>query len=190
MPVLVCHPATPCAAITSVTAEARWLPDGRLGFYYVLAGRSSQVRVPALALAQADRADELWRHTCCEAFVAGPTEGGYSEFNFSPSGAWAAYRFTAYREGMRPVAVVADPVIDVRITGDRIELDAFIGSRSVPLSDEGLHLGLTVVVEDLSGALSYWGLAHPLPRPDFHHADGFRFALPAPVSDRQRLGNL
>jgi hypothetical protein len=184
MPALLCHPSTPCAAITAVTADARWLPDGRLGCYYVLAGRTAQVRVPALV--QADRADELWRHTCCEAFVAEPADGGYSEFNFSPSGAWAAYRFTAYREGMRPVAVVADPVIDVRITADHIELDALIGSRSVPLADEGLHLGLTVVVEELSGALSFWALVHPLPRPDFHHADGFRFALAAPAPDRQR----
>lgn len=183
MPALRCHPATPCAAIAAVTADARWLPDGRLGFYYVLEGRTAQVKVPALA--QADRADELWRHTCCEAFVAGP-EGGYSEFNFAPSGAWAAYRFSAYREGMRPVAVVADPVIDVRITAERIELDALIGSRSVPLREDGLHLGLSVVVEELSGVLSCWALAHPLAHPDFHHADSFRLALAAPVSDRQR----
>ncbi len=184
MPLLLCHPATPCTAITAVTAEARWLPDGRLGFYYVLEGLVAQVKVPALA--QADRADELWRHTCCEAFVAGPAAGAYTEFNFSPSGTWAAYQFTSYREGMRPVAVVADPVIDVRITADRIELDAYIGSRSVPLADDGLHLGLAVVVEERSGTLSYWALFHPLPRPDFHHADGFRFALAAPASDRQR----
>lgn len=188
MQALVCHPATPCVAITAVTADARWLPDGRLGFYYVLEGRPAQVRVPVAA--QADRVDELWRHTCCEAFVAGTTDGAYTEFNFSPSGAWAAYQFTAYREGMRPVAVVADPVIDVRITEDRIELDALIGSRSVPLREEGLHLGLSVVVEELSGVLSYWALVHPVARPDFHHADSFRFALAASVSDRQRLGNL
>lgn len=181
---LLCHPATPCAAITAVTAEARWLPDGRLGFHYVFEGRIADVRWPASA--QSDRADELWRHTCCEAFVAGPGPGAYTEFNFSPSGAWAAYQFTSYREGMRPVAVVADPTIDVRMLADRVELDAIIGSRSVPLGEDGLHLGLTVVVEESSGALSCWALAHPLPRPDFHHADGFRFALAAPASDRQR----
>ena len=188
MPSLLCHPATPCAAITAVTAEARWLPDGRLGFHYVLEGLVAQVKLPVSA--QSDRADELWRHTCCEAFVAGPAPGAYTEFNFSPSGAWAAYRFTSYREGMRPVAVVADPVIDVRVTADRIEIDAFIGSRSVPLGEDGLRLGLTVVVEEVSGALSFWALSHPLPRPDFHHADGFRFALAASPSDRQGLRNL
>lgn len=175
MPELQCHPATPCAAIRRVSAEARWLPEGRLGFYYVMEGDTSEVRLPESR--QSDRADELWRHTCCEAFVAGPAAGGYSEFNFSPSGAWAAYRFTTYREGMRPVAVVADPVIAVRIAPDRIELDALIGSRSIPLGEAGLNLGLAVVVEERSGQLSYWALAHPAARPDFHHADTFRFSL-------------
>ena len=172
---LICHPATPCAAIQRVSAAARWLPDGRLGFYFVLEGDAAQVRLPVSR--QADRADELWHHTCCEAFVAGPAAGAYTEFNFSPSAAWAAYQFIAYREGMKPVAVVADPSIEVRILPSRIELDALIGSRSVPLGLDGLHLGLAVVVEELSGRLSYWALTHPAVRPDFHHADSFRFAL-------------
>ncbi len=173
---LQCHPATPSTAIQRVSADARWLPDGQIGFYFVLEGDSAAVRLPESR--QPDRADELWRHTCCEAFVAGPAAGAYSEFNFSPSGAWAAYRFTAYREGMKPVAVVADPQIDMRVSPRRIELDALLGSRSVPLGEGGLRLGLAVVVEERSGQLSYWALAHPTARPDFHHADSFRFALP------------
>ena len=172
---LICHPATPCAAIRRVTAAARWLTDGQLGFYYVLEGDADAVRLPVLR--QADRADELWRHTCCEAFVAGPVAGAYTEFNFSPSASWAAYQFIAYREGMKPVAVVADPSIEVRVSPGSIELDALIGSRSVPLGADGLLVGLAVVIEEVSGQLSYWALAHPAPRPDFHHADGFRFAL-------------
>lgn len=176
MPQLVRHPASG-SAILRVNAEARWLPEGQIGFYFVLEGETSAVRVPVAG--QSDRADELWKHTCCEAFVAGPGAGGYSEFNFSPSGAWAAYQFTGYREGMKPVAVVADPVITIRQTAERIELDALIGSRSIPLGHQGLRLGLAVVVEEKSGRLSYWALAHPAAKPDFHHADGFCFPLPA-----------
>ncbi len=42
------------------------------------------------------RADELWKTTCCELFVY---DGGgrYREFNFSPSGQWAGYVFSGYR---------------------------------------------------------------------------------------------
>jgi hypothetical protein len=29
------------------------------------------------------------------------------------------------------------------------------------------------VIEDQSGGVSYWALAHPPGKPDFHHADGF-----------------
>ncbi len=177
MPQLVCHPHTPSKAIHTVSAEVRWLPEGQIGFYFVLEGDIAAVRIPVVG--QSDRADELWKHTCCEAFVAGPRVGGYSEFNFAPSGAWAAYQFTGYREGMKPVAVVADPVISLRQTTERIELDALIGSRSIPLGEQGLRLGLAVVVEDKSGKLSYWALAHPAAKPDFHHADSFTFPLPA-----------
>lgn len=173
---LVCHPATRSSAIKRVQAEARWLPGGLLGFYYLLEGKTDAVRLPTTQ--QPTRVDGLWQHTCCEAFVAGPENGGYSEFNFAPSGAWAAYGFTAYREGMKPVAVVADPVIELRMDKARIEIDAVIGSRSLPTGEKGLRFGLAVVVEDLQGGLSYWALSHPAERPDFHHAAGFHYSLP------------
>jgi len=42
-------------------------------------------------------------------------------------------------------------------------------SRAQP---DGPH-GLSAVIEDISGGTSYWALAHPPGKPDFHHADGF-----------------
>ena len=47
------------------------------------------------------RRDELWQHTCFEAFVGRPDHNEYWEFNLSPSGDWAAYRFLAYRQGLQ-----------------------------------------------------------------------------------------
>jgi len=174
VPQLLLHPVAPSAAIERVTAEVRW-QSGRLGFHFVLEGDVDRLQLPAPR--QRERGDELWLHTCCEAFVADQQGGGYSEFNFSPSGAWAAYHFSGYRAGMRPVAVVADPLIELRRLPGRIELDASLGSRSLPVGDKGLRLGLTAVVEDVAGALSWWALAHPAARPDFHRAEGFTFHL-------------
>jgi hypothetical protein len=34
------------------------------------------------------------------------------------------------------------------------------------------------VIEETSGGKSYWALAHPPGKPDFHHADGFVYELP------------
>jgi hypothetical protein len=47
--------------------------------------------VPAAVAAA--RTDELWRHTCFEAFVRTSPAPAYYEFNFAPSTQWAAYRF-------------------------------------------------------------------------------------------------
>jgi hypothetical protein len=33
------------------------------------------------------------------------------------------------------------------------------------------------VIEDIGGGRSYWALAHPAGKPDFHHADGFTIEL-------------
>jgi len=40
-----------------------------------------------------------------------------------------------------------------------------------------LRLALSAVVEETDGRLSYWAIAHPGERPDFHHRDGFVLPL-------------
>ena len=57
------------------------------------------------------RADELWRTTCFEAFLRPAGGNAYQEWNFAPSGEWAAYDFSGYRDGMAPAEVAAPPYI-------------------------------------------------------------------------------
>lgn len=122
------------------------------------------------AEAPVGRGDDLWKHTCFEAFVM--TDDGYVEFNLSPSGQWASYRFDDYRQGMRP----ADEVCVVE------GLDAH--SRSVALQGrielpEGARkLALSAVIETIDGSKTWWALAHPSDKPDFHHPDSFVLDLP------------
>ena len=103
---------------------------------------------------------------------AGP---GYREFNFSPSGEWAVYAFRGYRDGDE-LGIELTPEIVVRRTEDRLELDAEISQDLLP-SGRPLRLGLSVVVEDTDGVLSYWALRHPPGKPDFHHTDAFASQL-------------
>jgi hypothetical protein len=100
---------------------------------------------------------------------------GYREFNFSPSGEWAVYAFRNYRDGGDPDAEL-NPGIVARRTGNRLELDAKIGRDSLP-PGRSLRLGLSAVVEDAGGELSYWALQHPPGKPDFHHIDAFALQL-------------
>jgi hypothetical protein len=131
-------------------------------------GDLSLLRIPApRAPAPAER---LWQHTCCEIFLARTPGGVYQEFNFSPSGEWAAYAFRAYRDG-EPVAV-PDPRIIPNVSPYGLELSA-----SIDIAPGRHRAALCVVIEQADGRLSYWALAHPPGRPDFHHADGFRVEI-------------
>jgi hypothetical protein len=76
----------------------------------------------------------------------------------------------------RELAVESAPGIVVRRTGQRLELDAKIGQELLP-AGRALRLGLSMVVEDTDGVLSYWALRHPPGKPDFHHTDAFASQL-------------
>ncbi|MGH8711230.1 MAG: DOMON-like domain-containing protein, partial [Burkholderiales bacterium] len=122
------------------------------------------------------RTDGLWQHTCCEAFVMGEEDvPGYYEFNFAPSSLWAGYRFHGYRAGGAAIEPVPPPAIALAGDRGRICLDVVLSLESILELREAtrLRLALAVVIEEKSGSLSYWALAHPSHRPDFHHADAF-----------------
>jgi hypothetical protein len=66
-------------------------PNGILALTFVLQGDLASLRIPAQRPCR--RVDELWRHSCFEAFLMAGDGPGYREYNFSPSGEWAAYAF-------------------------------------------------------------------------------------------------
>ena len=135
---------------------------------FVAWGEVDRIAWPAEA-AQG-RADDLWRHTCFEAFVA--TDDGYVEYNLSPSSQWASYRFDGPRMGMRNADEVAT-VEGLDGAWDMVALEA-----RIELPPGAKRLGLSAVIETIDGAMSYWALAHPSAKPDFHHPDSFVLDLP------------
>jgi hypothetical protein len=172
---LTLHPDSPGATVTGIDVEATRPEAGLLELRYVLRGSLGEVNLPPVAMS--DRADELWRHTCFEAFVGVPGRDGYFEFNLAPTTAWAAHAFDSYRSGMRP-ADVAAPRIEVRRGIDRFELLASLDLNGLGLDDLDWRVGLSAVIEDADNSIAYWALAHPPGRPDFHHGDCFALELP------------
>lgn len=158
--------------MTGVEATISWPAAGRLALTYEVRGAISDLLLPAPAAA--DRTDELWRHTCLEAFVGQVGDPGYYEFNLSPSTQWAAYRFSGYRDGMA-AAEIAAPAIGFQAAADACVLTATLNLEELAdLSpDADWRLALTAVIEQRDGAKSYWALAHPPGRADFHHRAGF-----------------
>jgi len=169
------HPASPPVPVRALSFSAV-RDGGHLVFSYRLAGDLDALALPEPR--ESARKDELWRHTCFETFVGRLGSSAYAEYNFSPSGEWAAYDFSAYRADMQPHTLGGTPVFGTRIEGDTLELSGTLDLRWLTRSRGGAtRLGVTAVIEDRSGTLSYWALTHPVAKPDFHHADSFVFEL-------------
>lgn len=185
---LICHPATPAPIVRALEARACWQSNGALDLAYRLWGDMARLRVPAERPAQ--RADLLWEHTCFEAFVGVPGQSAYREFNFSPSGLWASYAFSGYRQRDQIDEECdekhpdrAAPRIVTRRFDGHLEVDATIPADALPPNAGELLLGLSAVVEaadTVDGSHSYWALRHPAARPDFHHRDAFTLRLAVP----------
>lgn len=181
MPVdLICHPATPCRAVTRITASVERTAADFLVLRYRAEGDMSRVCIPPPA--QSEFRDELWKHTCFEIFLRPPAGSAYCEFNFSPSTEFAGYGFTGYRDGMNG-AYCSRPVPKTEITDGSLEVSVglWTGRLLGHIDALGpLRIGLTAVIEETDGTKSYWALAHPQGKPDFHHEDGFVLTLPPP----------
>jgi hypothetical protein len=172
--ILHSHPASPCSAVETLSVTTQILADG-LHLRFELAATMSALRIPAAA--QPGFANELWKHTCFEAFISADESPGYREFNFSPSAQWAAYAFTDCRQRDTRWQPAQALTISTQLTAHSLTLDATIPNVLIPDVASILHIGLTVVVETSDGTLSYWSLAHTSERPDFHQRAAFTLRL-------------
>ena len=172
------HPDSRCVAATHVEVEVALPRSGNLVLQYCVTGKMSDLRIPPVTAPI--RTDELWRHTCFEAFVCAPPAAGYYELNFAPSTQWAAYRFTGYRSGMRIASDIGTPHFKVQSDAESYKLQAslHLDHLSNTPSNAGWRLGLSAVIEEADGRKSYWALAHPPGKADFHHFDCFAHEFP------------
>jgi len=164
----------------AIQVRVRSVEPNLLNISYVAQGAFAELKIPAPSPAR--RADRLWEHTCFEAFIRSDGDPSYYEFNFSPSGEWAAYSFCGYRDGGPIDDQGLAPDIVVRRSVDCIELDAVVRLDRLPAIRTGalLRIGLSAVIEANDGVFSYWALKHPTAKPDFHHTDSFAMELPFP----------
>jgi len=181
--------------VRALEAHVDWQDDGLLRFQYTLDAEPGRIQVPGRRAPR--QADELWKHTCFEAFVAlaaggvqdasiAPrpvaatpvTHAGYRELNFAPSTEWAAYAFDGYRTGMVQVTMQPPPDIRVEASAGRLHVSARVDLRTLFARDERaprptLRVALAAVIEDDGGTITYWALKHAPTKPDFHHPAGF-----------------
>jgi hypothetical protein len=173
---LVPHPATPPTGPLKVWASVDHAASlgavASTNIWFGIGAPAARFVLPEAV--EPKRAEDLWQTTCFEAFLRIPGAEPYREWNFAPSGEWAAYDFAGHREG-RGDADVAPPYIRLEDNLTWWALGATIAVEAQAI----WALGLSAILEEKDGTKSYWALAHPPgDRPDFHAADCFAASLP------------
>ena len=172
---LVAHPDHPPAGVTQVEARIIGQDANWLRVRWRVEGTQHLV-VPSFA--GKGRTDDLWQTTCFELYLKPLGGEAYCELNLSPSERWNIYDFDGYREGMRERPFPHEPECTMRQGSHFAIFDAAIPGAGLPDCD--CAMGLSAILEEEGGVKSYWALAHPEGKPDFHAPACFTVALPAP----------
>ena len=172
---LIPHPDSPPALVRKIEARVVSVDAQWLRLRWRLEGAE---RVVLPAFGGKGRADDLWKTTCFEFFLRTPGSEGYAELNLSPSERWNAYDFEGYRAGMAERAMPHEPTCTARVGQSMTIFDAAVPIAGLPPLP--WRYGLSAVIEEEGGAISYWAIAHPEGKPDFHSPACFAGELAAP----------
>lgn len=165
-------PDPPFTVWASAERSAAFGKTATLNLWFGVSSPLSRFVVPPVSPAPARR-DNLWQSTCFECFLKGDGEEAYQEWNFSPSGDWAAYDFEAEREGMELASVASPPYLRVE---DNLTWWGLGATLSIPADAHG-NIALSAVMQERGGQRHFFALHHPSDRPDFHHPDCFTARL-------------
>jgi hypothetical protein len=172
------HPAFGAGPLRSLHANAAFEPGGRLTVEFDVRGELARLRL-APASAAPRRLGELWRNTCFELFARQDADRDYLEFNFAPSGDWAAWVFSDYRSGARELEPARVGISTSRLDSGhwRLRAQAEFPAAKPAVDVAGIPvtwwLNLAAVIEAEDGALTYWAAHHANVRPDFHDRASF-----------------
>ena len=167
---LVPHPTFAPEEITAVSVRWVLLADGRLMLRFRVDGCGALVVPPFRGHGQAD---DLWQTTCFELFLY-DGDGRYREYNFSPSGQWAAYGFSGYRHRADDPELRDGPEIKQDMGNSVFMQTVFVDAAILAGAERA---ALSAVLEENGKRPSYWALAHNGLKPDFHDPFGFRIDL-------------
>lgn len=122
------------------------------------------------------RVIKLWEKSCFELFIKN-SKDNYIEFNFSPEFEWNCFYFEkkgdALAEYARMNCLKTDILLSLEVFHLIVEIDKSKFPEGFFAGD--LSAGITSVIKEKSGKMSYWALSHNDTRPNFHHFDSFKY---------------
>jgi hypothetical protein len=174
----------------SITGEIS-LQKNIVHLHYSLSGEIENILLPPASIIPS-RKDELWKATCFEFFLAIKNQPQYWEFNMSPSGDWSVYHIDAYRRiGFREETSIQPLSFEVRKGTTEISLNGLVDLHPILQPGLILEFGITAIIQTKDGNETYWALAHPAPKADFHLRESFILELAGQthLSQQSALGD-
>lgn len=123
------------------------------------------------------RVIKLWEKTCFELFIKNERDE-YIEFNFSPVFEWNCFFFKRKGDALAEWQNIERVNMDILHSMDVFQVIAEIKKDIFPAgflnkSNKGLSAGITSVIKEKNGQISYWALSHHDQRPNFHDFRSF-----------------
>jgi len=154
------------------------LQDNKINVLFRMLGEINNIFFPKLTQ-RPSRKDELWNTTCCELFVAKSGQPGYWEYNLSPSHDWAIFKFSNYRTAKTDDLSITEIDINTKIDkNSEFELNTILKLPGA-LIGQNLEIGVSSVIQNTLGEISYYALSHPVEKPDFHDRNCFTIHINA-----------
>lgn len=120
------------------------------------------------------RVIKLWEKSCFELFIKN-SKDSYVEFNFSPEFEWNAFYFEKKGDALSEYARIDKVEFDILLSLEVFHLIVKIDKKKFPdnFLNNDLSVGITSVIKNKKGELSYWALSHHDTRPNFHDFRSF-----------------
>jgi hypothetical protein len=148
----------------------------KLAISYMLEGDLKEIAIFPPSNTRS-RKHELWKDTCFELFIGIKNSARYWEFNLSPAGHWNVYRLDGYREGMQEETAFQNLPFNVDNQGDSLVLALNVDLDKIISAEQAIEIGITAVIKDRYGEVTYWALTHRGTEADFHLRDSFIIEL-------------
>ena len=126
------------------------------------------------------RVIKLWEKTCFELFIKNEKDQ-FIEFNFAPNFEWNCFYFDKKGGALAEWEKMPRPESDILLSAEHFFMFVNIRKEFFP---EGffnsnkkqiLSAGISSVIKEKIGSLSYWAMTHADVQPNFHHFDSFKY---------------
>ncbi len=144
---------------------------------YRIRGDIDRPRLPPQAASKFQ--DLLWSKPAWKRSSASPTATPTSNSTSRPRASGRCIDSKPIGKDVTSLNPLPPPRVIVRRHGEELEADIDIHLGAIPgltaaeIKGRELRLAVSAVMQSDQGVISYWALAHPPGKPDFHHRDGF-----------------